>query len=75
MLVLDTSAVSTVMHRVPHSLDRLAELSPAEIVLSAPVAAEVSFGLARLGATTKRRRLLADEYRKLRELARWADWT
>ena len=75
MLVLDTSAVSTVMHRVPRSLERLADYSPADIVLSAPVAAEVSFGLARLGARTKRRRLLASEYQKLREVARWVDWT
>ena len=75
MLVLDTSAVSTVMHRVPRSLERLADYSPADIVLSAPVAAEVSFGLARLGARTKRRRLLASEYQKLREVTRWVDWT
>ncbi len=75
MLVLDTSAVSTVMHRSPRSLARLADYRPADIVLTAPVAAEVSFGLARLGARTKRRRLLASEYQKLREVARWVDWT
>jgi len=75
MLVLDTSAVSTVMHRAPRSLERLAARSPSEIVLAAPVAAEISFGLARLGAATKRRRLLESEYRRLRELVRWVDWT
>ena len=75
MLVLDTSAVSTVMHRVPRSLERLADYSPADIVLSAPVAAEISFGLALLGSRSKRRRLLASEYQKLREVARWVDWT
>lgn len=75
MLVLDTSAVSTVMHRVPRSLERLADTSPADIVLSAPVAAEISFGLALLASRSKRRRLLASEYQKLREVARWADWT
>ncbi|MGH9318662.1 MAG: type II toxin-antitoxin system VapC family toxin [Vicinamibacteria bacterium] len=74
MLVLDTSAVSTVMHRQRPSLERLAARSPSEIVLAAPVAAEISFGLARLGATTRRRRLLEGEYRRLRELVRWADW-
>jgi hypothetical protein len=52
MLVLDTSALSTVMHRTPQSLERLAELSPSDVVLAAPVAAEISFGLARLGAIT-----------------------
>lgn len=75
MIILDTSAVSTVMHRLKSSLERLAEHSPADIVLSAPVAAEVSLGLARLGTTTKRRRLLEGEYRRLREIVRWVDWT
>ena len=75
MLVLDTSALSTVMHRVERSLERLAEHSPADIVLCAPVAAEVSFGLARLGEATKRRKLLTAEYRKLREAVYWADWS
>lgn len=74
MLVLDTSALSTVMHRRPRSLERLAEHSPADIVLASPVAAEISFGLARLGAKTKRRRLLEGEYRRLREVVRWVDW-
>jgi tRNA(fMet)-specific endonuclease VapC len=75
MLVLDTSAVSTVMHRVSGSLERLAQLSPQDIVLCAPVAAEVTFGLARLGERTKRRKLLSAEYKRLREVVRWADWT
>ena len=75
MLVLETSAVSTVMHRVRLSLERLAAHSPSAIVLSAPVAAEVSFGLARLGKGTKRRRLLTAEYQKLREVVRWVDWS
>lgn len=74
-LVLDTSAVSTVMHRVPSSLKRLAVYSPKDIVLCAPVAAEVSFGLARLGAKTKRRKLLTAEYQRLRDVVRWVDWT
>jgi predicted nucleic acid-binding protein len=74
MLVLDTSAVSTVMHRTPRSVERLAEHGPSEIVLSSPVAAEISFGLARLGARTRRRKLLEGEYRRLRELVRWVDW-
>jgi tRNA(fMet)-specific endonuclease VapC len=75
MLVLDTSAVSTVMHRVSSSMERLARHSPRDIVLTAPVAAEVSFGLARLGARTKRRKLLAAEYQRLRGVVRWVDWT
>ena len=73
MFVLDTSAASTIMHRVPASLDRLAKHAPADVVLaSPPVAAEISFGLAQLGPSTKRRRLLEGEYRRLRELVRSA---
>lgn len=75
MLVLDTSALSTVMHRVASSLERLAAQSPAEVVLCAPVAAEISFGLARVGARSKRRKLLAAEYQKIRAVVRWADWS
>lgn len=63
------------MHRVASSLERLAARSPAEVVLCAPVAAEVSFGLARLDARSKRRKLLAAEYQKLRAVVRWADWS
>ena len=75
MLVLDTSALSTIMHRLPRSLERMANHVPADVVLSAPVAAEVSFGLARLGASTKRRKLLQAEYEKLRQVVRWVDWS
>jgi predicted nucleic acid-binding protein len=75
MVVLDTTAASTIMHRVPASLNRLAKHAPGDVVLASPVAAEISFGLARLGPSTKRRRLLEGEYRRLRELVRWADWS
>ncbi len=74
MIVLDTSAVSTIMHRVPASLEKLRGYQPADIVLAAPVAAEISFGLHRLPARSRRRRLLEDEYRQLREVVRWANW-
>lgn len=63
------------MHRVRRSLERLAEHSPADIVLCTPVAAEISFGLARLGKGTKRRRVLTAEYQKLRDVVRWVDWS
>ena len=74
MLVLDTSAVSSVMYRVPDSLERLQRYGPSDIVLTAPVAAEISFGLNRL-APRSRRRLLEDEYRRLRDVVMWADWS
>lgn len=75
VLVLDTSAVSSVMHRVQESLDRLRRYRPADIVLTAPVAAEISFGLNRLAPRSRRRRLLENEYRRLREVVTWADWS
>jgi predicted nucleic acid-binding protein len=74
MLVLDTGAVSTIMHRVPSSLQKLERIAPNEVVLTAPVAAEIAFGLHRLDARSKRYRVLSEEYRRLRDVVRWADW-
>ena len=75
MVVLDTSALSAVMHRLPEALDRLAALEPAEVVLCAPALAEVHFGLERLPARSRRRRLLAAELDLLQGSARLQDWT
>ncbi len=75
MVVLDTSAASAVMHRIPTALERLARLKPREVVLTSPVAAEIWYGLERLDPRSRRRRTLDDEYRRLRSLVRWNDWT
>jgi tRNA(fMet)-specific endonuclease VapC len=74
-LVLDTSVVSAVMRREAAVLDRLRALSPADLVLAAPVAAEIEFGLCRLQEGSRRRGLLAGEYAVLRTALPWADWT
>lgn len=74
MLLLDSSALSAVMHRVPSALARLRLIEPWSIVLCAPVAAEIHYGLAKLVRNSKRRRLLEEEYRLIREVVRWADW-
>ena len=74
MIVLDTSALSTIMHRIPASLQKLRRYIPADVVLVTPVAAEISFGLHRLPPRSKRRRILEEEYRRLRETVQWADW-
>ena len=63
------------MHGVQESLDRLRRYRPADIALTAPVAAEISFGLNRLAPRSRRRRLLEDEYRRLRDVVTWADWS
>jgi predicted nucleic acid-binding protein len=39
MIVLDTSAVSALMHRIPEALSRLRVSEPADVVLCRPVAA------------------------------------
>ena len=74
-LVLDTSAASAVMHGVPSALARLRNERPAEVVLAAPVAGEIRFGLERLPRGSRRRRLLESEFAVLRGAVRWEDWT
>lgn len=74
ILLLDTSALSAAMHRVPSALERLRSLEPWSVVLCAPVAAEIHYGLANLPAGSNRRRLLEEEYRRIREVVRWANW-
>lgn len=74
MLLLDTTAVSDLMHRRADALDRLREERPRDVVLCAPVAAEISFGLERLATGSRRRELLAAEFVRLRDVLVWADW-
>lgn len=75
MILLDTNIVSAVMHRVPEAMHRLAARRPSEVVLCSPVAAEIHYGLARLPEQSRRRRILETEYRRLREVVAWSDWT
>lgn len=75
MVVLDTSALSAVMHRLPEALDRLGALDPADVVLCVPALAEVHFGLERLPARSRRRRLLSAELDVVRRCARLQEWT
>ena len=74
MLLLDTSAASAFMHRRTHSLLLLREQDPSTIYLCAPVAAEIHFGLSRLPPESRRRRLLTNEFERLRAAVRWTDW-
>ncbi|MCB1035610.1 MAG: type II toxin-antitoxin system VapC family toxin, partial [Acidobacteria bacterium] len=53
---------------------RLQGIDPWSVVLCAPVAAEIHFGLANLVSSSHRRLLLAEEYRLIRSALRWADW-
>lgn len=75
ILLLDTSAVSAVMHRKPEALDLLRGEAPGDVVLCSPVAAEIEYGLARLEVGSRRRKLLEGEYRRLRRAVQWSDWT
>lgn len=73
IVVLDTSAVSAVMRREEVALRALERLRPGEVVLCAPVAAEIRFGLERL-PEGRRSTLLAASYARLRAVVAWADW-
>ncbi len=75
MLLLDTSAVSALMHRRPDALHRLRDEDPSCVYLCTPVAAEVQFGLSKLESGSRRQLLLAREFRRLREALRWVDWS
>ena len=75
MLLLDTSAVSAFMHRRPIALRQLRGEDPSTVYLCTPVAAEIWFGLSRLEADSRRRRLLTNEFRRLRAVLRWVDWS
>ena len=74
MLLLDTNAVSAFMQRRPDALHRLREQDASTVYLCAPVAAEIHFGLSRLPPHSRRRRLLASEFQRLRTALRWIDW-
>jgi tRNA(fMet)-specific endonuclease VapC len=73
--LIDTTVVSDIMRRDPACLERLRSLEPRQVVLSAPVAAEIHFGLQRLDPDSRRRNLLEQEYHRLRACVSWADWT
>ena len=75
MLLLDTSAVSKIMRRRPAALRQLRDEDPGAVVLCAPVAAEIRFGLARLDAGPRKRRLLEHEFERILAAVRWVDWT
>ena len=75
MIVADTSALSRVMHRDATALAWLASHRPSEVILCAPVAAEIAFGLERLGPRTRKRTLLEAQFRLIRAAVVWADWT
>jgi predicted nucleic acid-binding protein len=52
-----------------------ASYPPGAVVLTTPVAAEITFGIERLEKGSRRRRNLEAEYRRLRDAIRWSDWT
>ena len=74
-LVLDTSVVSAIMRREEATLRRLQAAHPADLVICAPVAAEIAFGLWRLPEGSRRRTLLSVEYERMRRVLPWLDWT
>ncbi len=72
--LLDTNAVSALMKGEAGFLDRLKQVSRADVALPQPVLAEIAYGLARL-PRSKRRQALEERFETIRsELAR-AEWT
>ena len=59
----------------PNALRQLRSEAPSTVYLCTTVAAEIFFGLSRLEANSRRRRLLVGEFRRLRAALRWADWS
>ncbi len=74
MIVLDTSALSRAMRRDPAVLSHASQHPPGHLVLVAPVAAEIWFGLKRLPIDSRRRHLLTAEFQRWRRVLRWQDW-
>lgn len=75
MIVLDTSALSAIMHGQQGAEERLHRERPDDVVLVSPVAAEIRFGLERLARGSRRRRLLEAEYARIRGVIRFEEWT
>ena len=75
MIVLDTNICSALMSLHVAAEAHLALRRPREVILTAPVAAEILYSLERLSAGSRRRRNLESEYQRLRSTLAWADWT
>ncbi len=74
MIVLDTSALSRAMRRDPAALAQAALHPPGQLLLVAPVAAEIWYGLARLPKDSRQRHLLTTEFQRWKRLLRWQSW-
>lgn len=72
--LLDTNAVAALMKGEPAVLDRLEQVSRAEIGISQPVLAEIAYGLKRL-PRSKRRSALEERFEVIRAELPRAEWT
>ena len=74
MIVLDTSALSRAMRRDPAALAHAALHPPGQLLLVAPVAAEIWYGLARLPKDSRQQHLLTAEFQRWKKVLRWQTW-
>ena len=74
MIVLDTSALSRAMRRDPAALAHAALHPPGQLLLVAPVAAEIWYGLARLPKDSRQQHLLTTEFQRWKKVLRWQSW-
>lgn len=74
MIVLDTSVLSALMRHDADAMARVRAQEPGDLVLCAPVAAEIRFGLERLPSGSRRRSELEAEFERWRRVVVWSDW-
>jgi tRNA(fMet)-specific endonuclease VapC len=72
--VLDTSAVSDLMRGDPATVARLERERRSEVWMPQPVVAEISYGLARM-RLSRRKRLLEQRFADLLAVMRRIEWT
>lgn len=72
--VLDTTAFSSLMRRDTGMVQFLRAYRPGDIATVPLVVAEISYGIARLEAGSRRRLLLEQEKNRILELVRQLDW-
>jgi tRNA(fMet)-specific endonuclease VapC len=72
--ILDTNAVSALMHGREAVVERLAAVAPGEVGIPQPVLAEIAYGIERL-PRSKRRRALEERFELVCSELQRVEWT
>lgn len=73
--LLDTTAVSAAMRREDEMLGFLQSRRPGELAVAPPVVSEIEYGIRRLAADSRARRLLRGQFDTLAAQLRLLPWT